>query len=54
MATVPNTSCAVVTESPVCTFSLCHCSYIGELEEKARILEWLFYWLKVMLKSVNW
>ena len=29
-------------------------SYIDELEEKARILEWLFYWLKVMLWSVTW
>ena len=28
---------------PVYTVSLCRCSYIGELEEKARIVECLFY-----------
>ena len=27
---------------PVCTFFLCHCSYVGELEEKTRIVECLF------------
>ena len=39
---------------PVCTVSLLHFSYIGELEETARIVECLFYWLKVMLQFVTW